>query len=136
MTILIGPICSGYVPFHTALVLPLQLPEIEVALLLPVWYKISVKPILRILFYRVWKEASFSGDRTAVPSGEILRSGRSTTVLASPGHGIIYWNKISVYQKNLFYFTIIFWGEFLKPLSLKFACTQNTPQIKIILGNT
>ena len=29
-----GPIYSGYVPFHTALVLPLQLPEIEVALLL------------------------------------------------------------------------------------------------------
>ena len=85
----IGPIYSGYVPFHpwksgcaTAF------SYVEVARLEePIQVVgIIVRSVNANLFYRAWKEASFGGDRTAVPSdNENLRSERSTTELAGPG---------------------------------------------------
>ena len=86
----IGPIYSGYVPFHpwksgcaTAF------SYVEVARLEePIQVVgINVWSVNGNLFYRAWKEASFGGDRTAVPSdNEILWSERSTTELAGPGY--------------------------------------------------
>ena len=83
------PLYSGYIPFHTVIVLPLQPSEIEVALLEePVQMsECSVKPIANKF---ASEKSTLGGDRTAVPSDGILRSGRSPTVLAGPGWGEIY----------------------------------------------
>ena len=83
----IGSICSGYVPFHTVVVVLNSFPRSRLRdWKYPSTYWISVNP-LRIFAI---EKSSCGGDRTAVPSDGILRSERSTTELAGPGSSAVY----------------------------------------------
>ena len=80
----IGSICSGYVPFHTVVVVLNSFPRSRLRdWKNPSTYWISVNPFCELIAI---EKASCGGDRTAVPSDEeFLRSERSTTELAGPG---------------------------------------------------
>ena len=90
MSDVIGPICSGYVPFRNSsrvVAYSFSRRGCEIGRTRPM-SGISVNPSYEI--NSRLKRKVLGGDRTAVSSWQNLRSERSSTVLAGPGKIFIY----------------------------------------------